>query len=168
MKKKIVLVIFFIFFYFKHSEANNLAYLDLNYLINNTNIGKNIIKNLEEIDKQNFESLQEDQISLDNEKDIIEKTKNIISKEELDKKITILNDKIKKLQKKQNLMSKEFKKLREFEINNLLTKINPIIESYMIDNNIDLILKKENVYISKTNYDITNSLIKIINNKLIN
>lgn len=168
MKKKIVLIIFFIFFYFKNLEANNLAFIDLDYLINNLNIGKKVIKNLEEINNQNLESLKKDQISLDNDKDILEKTKNIISKEELDKKIALLNDKLKKLQQKQNVLSQEFKKLRESEINNLLIKINPIIENYMIDNNIDLILKKENVYISKINYDITNKLIEIINKKLIN
>lgn len=168
MKKKIVLIIFFIFFYFKNLEANNLAFIDLDYLINNLNIGKKVIKNLEEINNQNLESLKKDQISLDNDKDILEKTKNIISKEELDKKIALLNDKLKKLQQKQNVLYQEFKKLRESEINNLLIKINPIIENYMIDNNIDLILKKENVYISKINYDITNKLIEIINKKLIN
>ena len=36
----------------------------------------------------------------------------------------------------------------------------------MIDNKIDLILKKESIYISKTEYDITNKLITLINKNI--
>ena len=63
-------------------------------------------------------------------------------------------------------MSAEFKELRNNEIANFLKKINPIIETFMIDNKIDLILKKESIYISKTEYDITNKLITLINKNI--
>jgi len=53
-------------------------------------------------------------------------------------------------------------------MSSLLNKINPIIEKYMIENNIDLMLKKENVYISKTEYDVSNIIINLINNNFSN
>ena len=58
---------------------------------------------------------------------IIEKTKNILSQEDLNKKILILNQKLQEFNNKQDLMSGEFKNLRQLEMKNLLDKINPII-----------------------------------------
>ena len=63
-------------------------------------------------------------------------------------------------------MSREFNNLRQVEMTNLLKKINPIIEKYMINKNIDLILKKENIIISKNEYDITIELMQIIDQNL--
>jgi len=70
--------------------------------------------------------------------------------------------------KKQDLMSKQFKELKQNEMSALLDIINPIIEKYMIENNIDLMLKKENVYISKTEYDASDIIINLINNNFSN
>lgn len=166
MKLKIIILIFLNFFFFQISIASNIAYIDLNYIINNSNSGKIIIDKLEDINIKNLNLLKKEQSSLNNEKTEIEKTKNILSNDELNKKINILNDKLEKFNQKQKVMSAEFKELRNNEIANFLKKINPIIETFMIDNKIDLILKKESIYISKTEYDITNKLITLINKNI--
>ena len=166
MKLKIIILIFLNFFFFQISIASNIAYIDLNYIINNSNSEKIIIDKLEDINIKNLNLLKKEQSSLNNEKTEIEKTKNILSNDELNKKINILNDKLEKFNQKQKVMSAEFKELRNNEISNFLKKINPIIETFMIDNKIDLILKKESIYISKTEYDITNKLITLINKNI--
>jgi len=38
----------------------------------------------------------------------------------------------------------------------------------MIDNNIDIMLKKDNIYISKSQYDVSNKLIELINSSFSN
>ena len=166
MKLKIIILIFLNFFFFQISIASNIAYIDLNYIINNSNSGKIISDKLEDINIKNLNLLKKEQSSLNNEKTEIEKKKNILSNDELNKKINILNDKLEKFNQKQKVMSAEFKELRNNEIANFLKKINPIIETFMIDNKIDLILKKESIYISKTEYDITNKLITLINKNI--
>jgi len=163
MKKRILFILFLSFFYLNNVSANNLAYLDLNYLLNNSLSGKKLIKNLEVLNNQNIEKLKKEQVTLNNERDNINKIKNIISSEELNNKISVLNEKLNKFQQKQDRMSQEFRQKREEEIRNFFNKINPIIEKYMLDNSIDLILKKENIFISKKNFDITNILIELIN-----
>lgn len=80
----------------------------------------------------------------------------------------LLNNKLKKFNEKQETLSKEFKNLKETEMSNLINKINPIIEKYMIDNNIDMMLKKDNIYISKSQYDVSNKLIELINSSFSN
>ena len=168
MKYKFFFIIFLNFFFYNFTLANNIAFIDLNFVINNSILGKKVIEKLESANDKNLDLLKKEQKLLNDEKDEIEKTKNISSKEEIDKKILSFNDKLQNYNKKQDLMSKQFKELKQNEMSALLDIINPIIEKYMIENNIDLMLKKENVYISKTEYDASNIIINLINNNFSN
>jgi len=168
MKYKFFFIIFLNFFFYNFTLANNIAFIDLNFVINNSILGKKVIEKLESANDKNLDLLKKEQKLLNDEKDEIEKTKNILSKEEIDKKILSFNDKLQNFNKKQDLMSKQFKELKQNEMSALLDIINPIIEKYMIENNIDLMLKKENVYISKTEYDASNIIINLINNNFSN
>ena len=164
--KSFFFLIFFYCYFINIAFAENLSYVDLNYILNNSIAGKNIINKLNQINNKNLSLLKDEQDKIDNEKENIEKTKNILSKEELDIKILSFNKKLQKLKQQQDIMSREFNNLRQVEMTNLLKKINPIIEKYMIDKNIDLILKKENIIISKNEYDITIELMQIIDQNL--
>jgi len=168
MKYKFFFIIFLNFFFYNFTLANNIAFIDLNFVINNSILGKKVIEKLESANDKNLDLLKKEQKLLNDEKDEIEKTKNILSKEEIDKKILSFNDKLQNFNKKQDLMSKQFKELKQNEMSALLDKINPVIEKYMIENNIDLMLKKENVYISKTEFDASNIIINLINNNFSN
>ena len=168
--KNILFILFFFNFFFLKSIviANNIAFIDLNYIINKSIEGKSVINKLENINKKNLDLLKKEQLSLNNERDDLEKSKNILSKEALNDRILLLNNKLKKFNEKQETLSKEFKNLKETEMSNLINKINPIIEKYMIDNNIDIMLKKDNIYISKSQYDVSNKLIELINSSFSN
>jgi len=169
MKNILFILFFFYFFFFKSIViANNIAFIDLNYIINKSIEGKSVINKLENINKKNLDLLKKEQLSLNNERDDLEKSKNILSKEALNDRILLLNNKLKKFNEKQETLSKEFKNLKETEMSNLINKINPIIEKYMIDNNIDIMLKKDNIYISKSQYDVSNKLIELINSSFSN
>jgi len=165
MKLKFLLIIFLNFFLFNVSLASNVGFIDLNYIINNSNAGKNIINKLEKINSENINILKNEQLLLVNEREEIEKKKNILSKDELNNLIVVLNDKFNKFNLKQEDMSVKFNELRQIEINNFVKKINPIIEKFMIDNNIDMILKKESIYISQSKFDITKELLQLVNTK---
>jgi len=168
MKNKLLLSIIFNFFLINFLYANNIALIDLNFIINNSLVGKNVLKKLDDVNNKNLNILKKDQESLNRENEDIEKTKNILSKDELDKKILTLNDKLKNFNQKQNFMSKEFQELKQKEMTELINKINPIIEKYMIENNIDLMIKKENTYISKIELDVSKKIVELINKNILN
>ncbi len=44
--------------------------------------------------------------------------------------------------------------------------INPIIEKYMSDNSISILLDKKNVFIASKDYEITYNLIELIDNQI--
>lgn len=159
------LIFFYSIFFLNSVLANNLVFIDFNYILNNSNVGSEIIKKLERINNENIRLLKEEQSELNIQNLEIEKVKNIISDEEFNKKVEILNDKLKKFNLKQDQLSKEFKNLRETEINNFIKQINPILTKYMQDNNIDIVIKKEYIYISKSELDISDIIINLINKK---
>ena len=68
-----------------------------------------------------------------------------------------------------NIKKQEFEDLknkRNKNIINFLNTINPIIEKYMADNSIYILLDKKNVFIANNNFDITKKLIELIDNKI--
>ena len=50
-------------------------------------------------------------------------------------------------------------------MNKLVNLINPILENYMKENSIDIILNKEVVYFAKDKYDISKKILDLTNTK---
>ena len=63
-------------------------------------------------------------------------------------------------------MVNELKKTRQDSINNFFEKVSPIIQSYMEENSISILLDRKNVFIGRVNSDITKEIIERINNQL--
>ncbi len=62
-------------------------------------------------------------------------------------------------------MMKDFQKLKNTKLDNFLKNITPLIQDYMAENSIDILIEKKNIFIGKDSKDITNEIIKIINTK---
>ena len=60
----------------------------------------------------------------------------------------------------------EYSEKRKEAINNFLKQITPIIENYVKENSISLVLNQKNIFIGSKKYDITNDIIEIVNQNL--
>ena len=60
---------------------------------------------------------------------------------------------------------KSLKKKREKEILIFFEKINPLIQAYMDNNSIKLLIEKKNIFIGRSSDDITGDILEIINNE---
>ena len=60
----------------------------------------------------------------------------------------------------------EFNNKKKDLLNNFFEKIRPIIEEYVDEKNISAVLNKKNIFIANKKYDITEDLIKVVNEKL--
>jgi len=49
---------------------------------------------------------------------------------------------------------------------NVIKKINPLIEKYVNDNKIEILLNKKDIVIAKSEYDITNFIIELLDKNL--
>jgi len=148
---------------FKVYGESKIAYVDLDFVLTNTNVGKIIFEKLENNEKLKKKNLIDKENKLKEEENKILASRNIISKEQLDININEFQNKLKDYR---NYKSEELKKLNEIkndEILKLLNLVNPLIQEYMKSNSINFLMDKKNIYIADKNYDITNKLIEIIN-----
>ena len=168
MKKIIIIIIFFIGIPTNIYAENKIAYLDLDFILSNTNVGKSLFEKIKKIESDKIKELNDKEQLLKDEENKILASKNIISKEELNKNISEFQVKLKKYK---NLKLDEIdllKKKRNEEILNLIKSINPLIEKYMTENSISILIDKKNIFIADKNYDITKNLIDLINTNLKN
>jgi len=148
---------------FKVYGESKIAYVDLDFVLTNTNVGKIIFEKLENNEKLKKKIFNDKENKLKEEENKILASRNIISKEQLDININEFQNKLKDYR---NYKSEELKKLNEIkndEILKLLNLVNPLIQEYMKSNSINFLMDKKNIYIADKNYDITNKLIEIIN-----
>ena len=167
-----ILKIFFYIFFFVLLSINNLkaenkvSYIDIDYILNNTLAGKSLLNTLkkEEEIKINQYELSDENFKK-KEQNILAK-KNLISKEEITKELKSLQAEFRKYRNEKINEIDKFKLKRNKNIINFLNLINPIIEKYMVDNSISILLDKKNVFIASKDYEITYNLIKLIDNQI--
>ncbi len=163
--KKIIFILFFTFILSNYSLAESkTVIIDLDYILSNTKIGKKIFNELEQIENKKFDELRNTEKNLKNQENKILASKNIISDDELNKKIKAFKVKLNEHNKIKKIEIEKLKKKRSQEILKLLGLINPIIQKYMEDNSISIVIDKKNVFIANKNYDITDNLIILIDN----
>jgi Skp family chaperone for outer membrane proteins len=133
--------------------------------LNNSILGKNILNDLKKINNKNLENISSTEKELKKENDEIAKVKNIISKEEFENRINDLKKKIDNFNSLKDKISTELNQLRQKEIKNFFKKINPLIQVYMDENFIDIIIDKKNIFIARSDYDITTDIINLIDNE---
>ena len=168
MKIKNITFLFLLFF-FSINQANSLekiVFFDIDYIVSKSNAGIKISEKLKKQNKKNIEFLKKEQKKLQKEIEEIKKVQNIITKDELEKKVVIQNNNLKKFNKKKKELSDELTTLRKKEILQLVNKINPILEDYMKTNSIDFVLSKQGVYLSRSSFDITQEILDIVNKKI--
>jgi outer membrane protein len=159
------IIIFIILIPITVLSDDKIAFINLDNVLKQSNLGKDIIIYLETIDKKNIEFLKKNEIILKDDEKKIKKKINIISKEELNKELNLLKKKLNDLNFKKNEMVKNYQKEKNLQLNNFFEKINPIIQKYMDDQTINVLLDKKNIYIGKSTSDITENIIKLINEK---
>jgi len=148
--------------------SENIVFLDIDYILNNSNLGKSIYIELEKLNKENITKLNAKEKLIKEKQDIINKTKNVTTKEKLEKDIILFNKDVEKYKLEKKKILDEFKIKKNKELDNFLIKINPIIQEYMKTNSIDIILEKNQIFVGNKNKDITSEIIKLINIKFTN
>ena len=166
MKQKIQ-ICFLIFFFSLFSSfaysSPNIVFLDIEYAVNNSNIGKKLLSDLQKIQNEEVSKLKILEDDLKKKDTEINKVKNIVSKEELENKIKLLKKEINKYNIKKEEIEVKFNNNKNKRQDDLIKQINPLIIKYMNDNSIDLIISKQIVYLGKSELDITNDILKLIN-----
>ena len=164
MKKKIFIFLLF-FFYSNNIYANNIVYLDIQYIIDNSEIGifyKNKVKLIQDQNKLN---LKKDEDEISNKEIEINNQKNILSKDEIKKKVSNLNELIKKYQIKRNKYNANIIELKKKYTSEIINLLNPLLTQYVDKNDIKLVVDKKNILVGVKSLDVTKNILKILNDE---
>ena len=160
----------FIFIFFNSQSIlyskENLAFINLDEIIRETNYGKLILDEIKNSNEKNITKLKqmEDEIKLDENE--LNKKKNIVSNDDFEYELAKLKEKILSFREIKNEITKNFEKQKNVKLNNFFSKNNPIIQEYMNEQSIEILLRQENIFIGKSSADITEIIIEKINIKL--
>ena len=166
-KTKIILKIIFLFFLSSNLFAENkVGYLDLEFILSNTNAGKILFEKLELDETKKIKELKLKEENLKNEENKILASKNIISNDTLQINIDNFKKKLQNYKSTKKTELDNLKKIRSDKILKFINEINPIIKQYMTDNQISILIDKKNIYIADKKFDFTNNLIELINKKI--
>ena len=130
----------------------------------NSNKGKKILKNLDEINLQNIKKLEEKEKLLKEEEVKIIQQKNILNIDKYNEKVKNFKIKIEEHRSEKDLLVSSFNKRKETDINNFIKMVDKILSKYVQNNSIDLVLNKKDILMGKNSYNITNNIMDIINN----
>ena len=163
---KILLIV--ILFFFKTSisfAVSSTVFIDIDYILNNSNLGKKIYSELDIINKENINIIKTKEDILNKKQEELNSKKNILSREEIEREFDLLNQEYNKYKAEKDMIIKKFTEKKENELDNFLIKIKPIIEEYMKQNSIDIILDKNQIFIGVSKNNITEKILKLVNNK---
>ena len=170
MKKTKYLLSFVLILFFSVNislaYAEKIVYIDMDKIMQISKAGKNAISKINDQKKKDVSKFQKIEKELKSrEQDLITK-KNVISTEEFNKKLETLTKEI-----------NNYRTLRQEAIDlstmsrlnasaDFAEKIKPILADYASENNIDMIIQKKNIIMGKTDLDITDVILKIVDEKI--
>ena len=91
------------------------------------------------------------------------KKKNIITNEEFNKEVGELRNDIDLFNKERKKINDEFNQDRLKKLSILIDEFNKIINNYIDNNSIDIVIDKKNLYMGKKSSDITSEILSKLN-----
>ncbi len=148
-----------------YSETK-IAYIDIEFIFNNSNAGKKLTESLNKININNKKFFDKKEDELKKKELKIISQKNILEKSQIEEQLKNLqseaniyrNEKIKKIN--------EFNKKKNFASEQLFKSIEPILIEYSNKNSISIFLQKKYIVIGKSELNKTNEILEIVNQKI--
>ena len=144
-------------------SQQNIVYLDIDFLFANSIKGKNIQNELKNIDLKNIKILKEKEKELKSEENKILSQKNILSDKIYNEKVNDFKKKLDNFRAEKDKLIQVFDKTRKTKLDKFILEVNDIVEDYVENKSIDLVLNKKHILMGKNNYNITNEIMEILN-----
>ena len=164
-KTSTILIVLIIFISTSNSE-DQIVYLDLDNVVSNTRAGKLILSELEKSKKSALLRFEKKEKDLKKIEDEIKKQKNVISEDEFKKRLVEFRKEITKFREDKKKVINEFNQKKQIEFAEFFKKITPVIEEFVSEKKIDIVLDKKNIFIATKKKDITQEIINIIDSKI--
>ena len=167
-KYKILIYFFLILIQTTYSYSQNIAYANLDLIIQNSEVGKKIILYFSDKNEKMINEFKANEnIIRDKEKSLISQ-KNVIEPDEYAKKIEIIKKEIQEFNNKSKKQLRELNQEKETVSKSFLIEVNKILKEYAEKNKIDIIFSSKQMLIGKSSLDLTDNILKNVNKKIKN
>jgi outer membrane protein len=148
------------------SAEQKIAYLDMKFILNNSKAGKGAQEYLKKSFKENQKRLSNEETKLKKaESDLLAK-KSLLTKEEYQTKSSELRKTVMKYQSDRRSSLEKISKLRAEARAKLIKELDPILDNYIKENSISLIVDKKNIVKGRNDLDITNLIVEKLNKQV--
>ena len=147
-------------------KADSPYFIDFKYVLNESTAGKKAQVDLKSQLEKGIANLNKDEKKLQEEEKKLIQQKKIINSDEYKKKVDELRSKVSKLQRDRQALLNNIANQRAKARAELLKNLNPILEKYMKEKNIKMIVDKKNLIIATKELDLTTDVINLLNGKI--
>ena len=152
----------FFFLFINFAQANNdIRFIDINYIVDNSITGKNLNQVIEKKNKKIADELKILGKKLEKQKNKIVSQKNILKKEDLD---NLLNDYEKEIKKFNTIRKEKRDEFNNFSVKSkkkIIDLLNPLITNYLKEESIQMLLQKDKIVFGNDSLDITKDILKL-------
>ena len=163
---KLFVVTFFLFVSTHVFAEQKIVVMDMKFILNQSKAGKGAQDELKKLFNKNAEKFKKIEKDLKNEESDLLKKKNILSKEDYAKKSNELRKKVMGYQTERRAALDKITSLRAKSRQTLVKRIEPIVDNYIKENNISIVMDKKNMTGGLTEYDITKTIVEKLNQEL--
>ena len=158
--------VFILVFFIGASNANeNIRFININYILNNSEVGKTLNKIIENKSKKINSELNDLGKKIENKKKKIISQKNILKKEEYEKLVKTYENELKKFNNIRTKKNEDFNKYRMNSQKKIIEALNPLITAFLKKESVQILLQKEQIIFGDKELDITEEILKIFNDK---
>ena len=143
-----------------------IVVLDLTYVLNQSKAGKGAQDYLRNSLNNNEKKFADMEKKLKKEENDLLAKKTVLSKEEYTKKSDSLRKKVIDYQSERRSALDKIQTQRAKARETLLKKVDPILDAYIKENNISLVIDKRNMLGGSSEIDITQTIVKKLNKEL--
>jgi len=159
---KILITLIFLFFS-TNLIASELAIIDIEFIFANSKKGKLINSEIIKINNDLKEKFLSDEKKFTEREATIRSKKNILSTEEYEKEVNKFKEDLKIYNQKKQKKFQEIQEINSKKIKDFYEILNNVLINYSNENNIQTVIDKKYILISKSNSDITNLILEILN-----
>ena len=158
------LILFFCLFSVNLSAE--ILYIDIDKIINQTNVGKHINKEFENSNKINDAKNLESKNKLQEREESLIAQKNILEASEFNNKLNLFRKDVSNFNQLSQKSTRDLQKKLMKNKANFLKLIEPILLEYVSENNITYLLQKKYIIVGHNDLNKTSNIIELVNKKI--
>ena len=164
--KAILTTIFFFFLFTQSKSEVKIASVEMDTIMEESLAGKSLIKQLTNINNDNKKYFDEYKKKLDLKKNKINSQKNILSKDEYEKKVLALNSDFESFKKEGRNKINFIESKRDEAMKKILSELKIILSEYSDKHKLTFIIDQKNIIIGMSDLNVTKEILELLNLKL--